>query len=282
MSWLPNAGRVSVAGLLLLALVVPSAVARRDRDGVLAERRVLPPPSPVVAVVEPAPTAGPAPAELPKIDYWGTPPGFPPDPDPHSVAVVAEGLRPHGKIAVYDAPGGQARAFLARSISGLPVTVPIVERRPGWLAVLLPSINRHVGWVPDTAGDVRPLPDRLILDRSERRLTWFRDGQERGDWAVAVGAPATPTPLGRTYVMGRTITSGPVYAGLDALVLGAIPDDRDALSAALRDGHTAIHAWRDESAFGRDISNGCIRMPVKVQRTLLDSLQPGTVVHVVA
>jgi hypothetical protein len=52
------------------------------------------------------------------------------------------------------APGGRPRAWLPRSISGLPITVPIVERRPGWVAVLLPSINRRVGWLT-TAGWTR-------------------------------------------------------------------------------------------------------------------------------
>ncbi len=269
-------------GLLVVALGATAAMAatRGEPDGTLTVRRV---PAAVVAAptVEPVPKAGPAPAGLPKISYWHAARGFPPDPAPHSLETVAEGLRPHGKVAVYDAPGGTARAFLPRTISGLPVTAPVVSRRPGWLAVLIPSINRRIGWVPVSAGTVHPLRDQLIVDRGERRLTWLHNGKPRGDWEVAVGSARTPTPLGRTFVMGRTITQGNVYAGLDALVLGAIPDDRDALSASLRNGHTAIHAWSDESAFGRAISNGCIRMPPDAQRTLLRHIPEGVVLTVV-
>ncbi|WP_240670075.1 L,D-transpeptidase [Actinoplanes solisilvae] len=280
MSWSPRVLWLSVAGLLIVTLGIVVAVTRDPNDVVVMQRR-MPPAVSAAPVPATVPAAAPAPSTLKKISYWGTPSGFPRDPAPDSLEPVKEGLRPHGKVAVYDAPGGKARAFLPTDISGLPVTVPIVARRPGWVAVLLPSVNRRVGWLPLTSGDVRPLHDQLIVDLSDRRLTWLRDGQERGSWEVSIGSRRTPTPLGRTYVMGHTITSGRVYAGEDAIVLGAVPDDKDALSASLRNGHTAIHAWSDSSAFGRDISNGCIRLPAKVQRTLLKSIGLGAVVHVV-
>ncbi|MCO8276394.1 L,D-transpeptidase [Actinoplanes sp. TRM 88003] len=272
--------RRAVAGGLLAVALGATAAAAATRDeghGTLAVRQI---PAAVVPA-RPVPEATPAPPGLPKISYWNAAPGFPRDPAPHSLEAVTEGLRPHGKAALYDAPGGRARAFLPRSISGLPTTAPIVAREPGWLGVLVPSINRRIGWVPVSAGTVHPLRDQLVVDLSERRLTWRHNGKPRGDWEVAIGSSRTPTPLGRTYVMGRTITNGHVYAGLDALVLGAIPDDRDALSASLRNGHTAIHAWNDESAFGRSISNGCIRMPPDAQRTLLRHIPEGVVLTVV-
>ncbi|WP_249998017.1 L,D-transpeptidase [Actinoplanes sp. M2I2] len=275
-------GRAIAGGVLvaLAATVTAVAAARDDHPGTVAVRQV---PAAAVPTAKPAPIpkAAPAPPGLPTISYWHAAQGFPHDPAPHSVAFVAEALRPHRKAAVYDAPGGTPKAFLPRTMSGLPVTAPVVARRPGWLAVLIPSINRRVGWVPESAGTVRPLRDQLVADLSERRLTWLHDGRQRGAWEVAVGSSRTPTPLGRTFVLGRTITHGDVYAGLDALVLGAIPDDRDALSASLRNGHTAIHAWHDESAFGRSISNGCIRVPPEVQRTLLRRLPEGVVLTVV-
>ncbi|MCY1138878.1 L,D-transpeptidase [Actinoplanes sp. Pm04-4] len=274
--------RAVAAGLLAVALGATAAAAatREQSAGTLAVRQV---PAvvrtPVAQVV--VPKAAPAPAGLPKISYWSAASGLPRDPATHSGSALVEGLRPYGKTAIYDAPGGEPRAFLPRSISGLPVTAPVVDKRPGWLAVLIPSINRRIGWVPTSAGAVHRLRDQLVVDRSRRELTWLRDGRQRGHWKVAVGSSRTPTPLGRTFVMGRTITQGSVYGGLDALVLGAVPDDREALSASLRNGHTAIHAWTDESAFGRSISNGCVRVPPDVQRLLLEHLPEGVPVNVV-
>ena len=224
----------------------------------------------------------PAPRNLPVIDYVHVPAGFPADEQPSSVAPLTEGLHPTGDMAVYDAPGGTPRAFLPSQISGVEVTVPIVDRRSDWVAVLLPSVDRRVGWLPGQAGwTVRQLRDQLVLQRGAHVLTWLRAGVLKGTWTVATGAEQTPTPLGRTFVLGRTTTDGPVYAGLDALVLGSVPERREALAPGLRNGHTAIHSWYRASAFGHSVSNGCIRVPQDGQRTLLHEIAAGTLVTVI-
>lgn len=223
----------------------------------------------------------PVPANLPVIDYYSVPAGFPPDPAPRSTAPVTEGLRPVRPLAVHDAPGGRPRAFLPPTISGVPVTVPVVGRRAGWFAVLLPSVNRTVGWVPAHGWVRQGLRDQLVLRRRSHELTWLRDGARRATWTVAVGSAATPTPLGRTFVLGRTKMPGEVYAGLDALALGSVPDDRASVSAALRGAHTGIHSWYRADSFGRSVSNGCIRVPRAAQRALLAGIGPGTTVIVV-
>lgn len=223
----------------------------------------------------------PAPDDLPVIDYLHVPGGFPADAQPSSVAPLTEGLHPTGNLAVYDAPGGKPRAFLPSRISGVEVTAPIVDHQSGWVAVLLPSVDRRLGWVPGQAGwTTRQLRDQLVLRRGAHELTWLRAGALMGTWTVATGTPQTPTPLGRTFVLGRTTTDGPVYAGLDALVLGSVPEQREALAPGLRNGHTAIHSWYRTSAFGHSVSNGCIRVPPDGQRTLLSEIAAGTLVTV--
>ncbi|MFI5494028.1 L,D-transpeptidase [Actinoplanes sp. NPDC051859] len=223
----------------------------------------------------------PAPADLQVIDYWTPVRGLPADPTPTSTMPLPDGLHPTRRVAVYDAPGGQPRAFLPPSISAMPVTVPIVQRQPGWVAVLLPSVNRTIGWLPEHSGwQATPLRDQLVLRRRTHELTWLRDGLPHATWTVATGAPATPTPRGRTFVLGRTQTAGAVYAGLDALVLGSVPDDPDSVPKSLRGGHTAFHSWHRNAAFGHSISNGCIRVPRAGQRALLNTITPGTAVIV--
>ena len=226
------------------------------------------------------PPAAAAPADLPVIDYRSAPRGFPADPAPRSTAVLTLGLHPTTELAVYDRPGGRPRAFLPRSIGGLPVVVPIVRRSTGWVAVLLPSVNRRMGWLPATGWTRRPLRDQLVVRRRTHELTWIRDGTPAGRWTVAVGRAATPTPPGRTFVLGRTAAHGAVYGGLDALALGSVPDDRRALSPGLRGAHTGIHSWYRDDAFGRHATNGCIRVPKPGQRALLRDIAPGTAVVV--
>ncbi|MCU7723367.1 L,D-transpeptidase family protein [Actinoplanes sp. KI2] len=243
------------------------------------------PPVPAVAPIaaQPATTIAPIkapPRGLPVITYRHVPGGFPADPGPADTAPITEGLHAIGKLALYDAPGGNPRAFLPPDIRGVEVTVPIVEREPGWVAVLLPSINRRIGWLPATGWSSRPLRDQIVVHLDRHELTWLHDGVRQESWTVATGSDRTPTPPGRTFVLGRTTTEGSVYAGLDALVLGAVPDDRDAVAPGLRDAHTGIHGWYSASAFGRSISNGCLRLPRDGQRTLLDHIGPGTPVVV--
>ena len=269
---------ITAAGLVAAAGDTPRAAP--------AAAVIAPPPSPPA----PAPAARPhlrvphaakAPHGLPVVEYWSPPRGFPVDPAPRSTAPITEGLHPTTSLVVYNAPGGKPKARLKPSISGLPVTVPIVARRTGWYAVLLPSVNRKIGWLPAGGWTARPLPDHLVVHRRSHRLTWLHDGATAGTWRVATGSAATPTPLGRTFVLGRTATVGAVYAGLDALVLGSVPEDPGSMSPGLRRAHTGFHSWYHQSAFGRSISNGCVRVPRAGQRALLDHIGPGTPVTVV-
>lgn len=280
-------GRLTPAYLLLLILGVLAGVtgaAAPDRTAGEASRPAAPAAvAPIAAApAEPILPAAAPPAGLQVIDYWTAARGLPADPAPHSTEALTEGLHPRTRLAVYDSPGGRPRAFLPPVISGVPVTVPIVERRAGWVAVLLPSTNRKIGWLPDRGWVSRPLRDQLVLRRGSHELTWIRDGIRRASWTVAVGTKATPTPLGRTFVLARTTVRGEVYAGLDALALGSVPDDPDSVAAGLRGAHTGIHSWYRNSSFGRSDSNGCIRVPKAGQRALLRDIRPGTAVIVLA
>jgi lipoprotein-anchoring transpeptidase ErfK/SrfK len=273
---------------LLLATPIPSARFRPGGADGAAPGAAAPRAAVSRAATPPAAAAGTAgvpaapvpPADLPVFGYRAGPSGLPAD-TAGPGAVAGSGLRPIRRVVVHDAPGGRPRAVLKRAISGLPVTVPVVARRSGWVAVLLPSVNRRIGWVPPGGWTAAPLRDHLVVRRGVHELAWYRAGVHRASWTIATGAPATPTPLGRTFVLGRTRTSGAVYAGLDALVLASVPENRRHLPAALRGAHTGIHAWYRGDAFGHSVSNGCLRMPPAAQRTLLRHIPAGTPVTVV-
>jgi lipoprotein-anchoring transpeptidase ErfK/SrfK len=239
----------------------------------------------------PAPAASPEPTTVPSpvpvqgglktIDYTPAPKGFPADPDPSSTAPITEGLHVLQKVPVYDAPGGHPRAYLAPTISGVPLVMPIVAHRADWVAVLLPSVNRTVGWLPAGHYTTTALHDQLLVNKSAHTLTWLRDGVAQGSWTVTLGAPATPTPLGRTFVLGHSTLPGKVYAGVDALALGAVPDNPNAVATGLKGAHIGIHAWYKDD-FGYNKSNGCVRMPKPGQQALLSALPAGTPIVVVA
>jgi lipoprotein-anchoring transpeptidase ErfK/SrfK len=276
---------VAPAAAAVLAVVATVAFWPRQ-PAVVAEaptRGAVTSPSPS-ASTSPTPSAIPvprAPAKLPIFDYFERPPkGFPADPEPASSTPITQALRPARKLAVYDAPGGKPLAYAAPTISGVPLVMPIVGERQGWRSVILPSVNRTVGWVPPTGWTAVELHDQLVVHLKTHQLVWLRDGQVRGRWTVALGTSRTPTPRGRTFVIARTRADGRVYAGVDALALGSVPDRPEAVAAGLFDAHTGIHAWTDSSVFGRNVSNGCVRVPKAGQRQLV-GVPPGTGVLVI-
>jgi len=266
----------------------PTVVADAPSPSAIAS----PSPSPPSAIASPSPSSGtssapsaipvpPAPAKLPVLDYFKRPPnGFPADAEPASIAPITRVLRPTHKLAVYDVPGGQALAYAASTISGVPLIMPIVGEKQGWRSVILPSVNRTVGWVPPTGWKMVELHDQLIVHLKTHQLVWLRNGHVRHTWTAALGASRTPTPRGRTFVLARTPGHGSVYAGVDILALGAVPDHPDAVAAGLSDAHIGIHAWYDSSVFGKNVSNGCIRVSKAAQLQLI-GLVPGTEVVII-
>ncbi|GII23450.1 L,D-transpeptidase family protein [Planosporangium mesophilum] len=264
------------AWLALVALAVCAGCARPPAKWAAADPAARPAPvaSPSAEAVPPA--VEPA-ADLPVITYDRAPAGFPADPEPLSTAALREGVHPTRTIAAYDAPGGQPRAFLAPTISGVEVTMPVVQRRSGWTAVLLPSANRTIAWIPPGDGwTTVPLRDQIVVYRSSHELRWHRDGALVRSWPVTLGTPKTPTPLGRTFILGRSTLPGAVYAGTDVFALGAVPDEPDAVPAGLRGAHIGLHTWYNDQTLGADTTDGCIRLTRTGQQLLLQELVPGT------
>ncbi|BCY07545.1 L,D-transpeptidase [Actinoplanes sp. L3-i22] len=239
-------------------------------------------PAPAPSLPATTPPAAKPPADLPVIKYTAGPKGLPADPDQASTVAPTRGLHPARNVALYDAPGGKPRAFLPPSISGLRTVVPIVGEKDGWVAVLTPSANRRIGWVPPGGWTTDTLRDQLVAHLSEHTLIWLRDGQEQQRWTVATGSKSTPTPVGRTFVMGNTRMRGDIYLNMDALVLGSVPEEPEKMAEVFQLAHTGIHAWYKESAFGHSVSNGCLRMPKDAQEKLVKEISPGTTLTVLA
>ncbi len=223
----------------------------------------------------------PAPADLPNIDYGPPPKGFPQDINATSAQRLTLGLHPLRRIAAYDAPGGQPLAFLPPDIRGAELTMPIVGAHSGWVSVVLPSTNRTMAWVPPGSWASVPLRDQLIVVRDTHQMMWLRDGALVKSWRVSLGLPSSPTPLGRTFVLGRSSLEGKVYAGTDVLALGAVPDNPNAVPTGLRGAHTGIHTWYHDRELGKNTTDGCIRLTKAGQQLLLAEIQPGTPVVVV-
>ena len=158
----------------------------------------------------------------------------------------------------------------------------IVDRRCGrlWYRVQLPMRpNGVTGWIRARRLLVGAVRTRIVVDVSARRLTFLRSGKRVLTARVAVGSPATPTPLGRFYVNQRLIphnTSGPFGPG--AIGISAFSN---VLTGWAQGGPVAIHGTNRPSSIGHAVSNGCIRLVNQVLRRVFRGTPAGTpvVIH---
>jgi lipoprotein-anchoring transpeptidase ErfK/SrfK len=137
--------------------------------------------------------------------------------------------------------------------------LPVVDRRGGWSRVLLPSRpNGSTGWVRTDEVERRTSPYLVRVHLASRTLELLHEGRNVGSWTVAVGRPETPTPSGRTFLLGSVTDEEQSFSPV-ILPLGAHSDTLDTYGGG--PGTVAIHGWPDSGVFGAAVSHGCIRVP---------------------
>jgi hypothetical protein len=178
-----------------------------------------------------------------------------------SYAVDARGL-----VRVYRKPGGTAFARFGRwNVNGVPTVFSAVDAvlgarcRAAWYRVLVPmKPNGRTGFIRARAVNLRLVRSRIVVDVSARRLTVYDKERAVFGTKTAVGAPATPTPLGRFYVNQRfrePDPNGPY--GWAAIGISAFSE---VLTGWPQGGPVAIHGTNRPSLLGLPVSNGCIRV----------------------
>ncbi|HEY7707506.1 MAG TPA: L,D-transpeptidase [Gaiellaceae bacterium] len=188
-------------------------------------------------------------------------------------------------VRVYSQPGtGRFIRFGPLNVNNVPTVFAALESvvgarcRAAWYRVMLPlKPNGQTGYV--RAGEVRlrPLRAKVVVDLSTRRLTVFDRGRRVLSAKVAVGARATPTPVGRFYVNQRfrDNPSGPY--GWAAIGISAFSE---VLHGWPQGGPVAIHGTNRPSLLGLAVSNGCIRVSNGTVKRLWQLAPTGTPVLV--
>jgi lipoprotein-anchoring transpeptidase ErfK/SrfK len=147
--------------------------------------------------------------------------------------------------------------------------------KPVWYRVQIPvRPNGSTAFVRAAALDVQTVATRIEVDESRRNLTLFRAGKPVLAATVAIGSPATPTPIGRFYVNQRLIpadTSGPYGPG--AVGISAFSN---VLTGWAQGGPVAIHGTNEPWSIGHAVSNGCIRLPNATLERLFRLAVAGT------
>jgi lipoprotein-anchoring transpeptidase ErfK/SrfK len=192
------------------------------------------------------------------------------DQDPFAVTggLVVHPLAPQ---VLYAAPGEQPIAVLPTTELGSPTWVPVVQTSTGWDRVLLPSRpNYATGWIftGRTEGsqlEIRRSAYLIRIQTGARKLSVDDGGGSLGTWTVAVGAPGTPTPVGRTFLLALLAPPHPTYSPL-ILPLGLHSNVLSTFGGG--PGTVGLHGWPDPSVFGRAVSNGCVRVPAAALHVL--------------
>ena len=178
-------------------------------------------------------------------------------------------LHPTATSVIYARPGGQALMTLPPTELGSPTWTPVVQSQPGWDRVLLPTRpNRSTGWIyVGGSGRLQTARSsyRIQIDLAGYRLTVSDAGRRLGSWPVAIGAPGTPTPTGRTFLLASLAPRHPTYSPL-ILPLGVHSDTLTAFGGG--PGTVGLHGWPDPAVFGHAISHGCVRVPAGALRVL--------------
>ncbi|MFL6241369.1 MAG: L,D-transpeptidase [Actinomycetes bacterium] len=226
--------------------------------------------------------------------FTGGPRGLAPSPSAGPLDRGA-GLRPYGdgawpayaatpvasRLSVRDHPGGKViRTMAARLPLGVPLTLLVVGRRPGWVDVELPvRPNGTSGWVREGDVELTGLAYGLEVDRSAHRLKLFDRDHLMRTFAVGIGTRETPTPGGLYYLIELlrpptpTGPYGPYAFGLSGF------------STVIRhfnggDGVIGLHGTDDPAGVGRDVSHGCVRMYNRDITYLAHLLPLGTPIRI--
>jgi lipoprotein-anchoring transpeptidase ErfK/SrfK len=118
----------------------------------------------------------------------------------------------------------------------------------------------------------------ILLDLSDREIALLRDGKAVNRWPVVIGAPETPTPVGRFQVQTKVVN--PVYQSTSSGQVKGV----GALGYRWIGFHSkgpnvfGIHGtpwpwWVDARAA---VSHGCVRMRNEHIETLFAAVEIGT------
>jgi hypothetical protein len=210
------------------------------------------------------------------------PPARPPRPRPTLERVDDLAVRiPTGRHVVLRArPDGRVLATVAsRTEFGSPQTLAVAFRKGDWIAVRSPELgNRRVGWVRAKPLRLLRRTTELVVDLSSRKLI-VRDarGVERRV-SVAVGAPDTPTPVGRFYVTDKL--RGADFGSYYGCCILALSGRQPNLPAGWSGGdRLAIHG-SPTPTWGQAVSNGCLHASEPDLRYLMNTVPLGTAVRI--
>lgn len=205
---------------------------------------------------------------LPQVEVFAVLPALAVDADPTG-AFTGELVRANvDRIPVFADPAGEPVAFLPRDHPYDGTTVPVVDRQEHWVQVLLtgraavPSAGdpaQVTGWLRTQDVEFSRAQEAVEVSLSARTVDIVHaDGsRERVADDFGWGAQATPTPVGRSFVMMVRVEPSFAYTrGHPLVYLSVQSPTLDGFAGA----PVAVTAFHYHDARSGPISNGCLRL----------------------
>jgi hypothetical protein len=245
---------------------------------------------PVVAIVAvliaTSGSAGKGPSAKPFTPFaGGTPPPAAGKPGSLSGSPAALAPAPNGSlVAILNrssdlraSPGGRSVGRLGtRTEFGSPETMLVVRQAPGWLGVISPLAgNGRIGWIPESAARLAQVRFELDVSLSAHRLTVLEGKSVLQRYNVSIGAPGSPTPVGRFAVTDRLTTRDPA-GPYGCCILALSARSPHAIQGWTGGNRIAIHSTPDAGSIGQSVSHGCVRVTLDHGRWLLAHIPLGT------
>ena len=184
------------------------------------------------------------------------------------------------QLVIFDAPSKSAGTLATlgpttayRAPTTLAVDADRSEAPKGWLPVAVPlhKPNDTQGWIRQRDVRLTQSPFEIRVHLATHTLELLENGTQVFTTPVIIGTPETPTPVGRFHLMDPVNCNTPSVraypVGHCTSVYGAFAIGTSGLSDVLDsfDGgipQIALHGTDlPASELGKDLSNGCIRMP---------------------
>jgi len=239
------------------------------------ERRSVAPSSEIVA----APAWGPSVDSRPRYEGFGS------LSNQQSVTAEAETLvvQAHEDIEVFSAPNAREAQLTVpwTTILGTVTVLTVVDQpSPDWVEVMLPiRPNGSTGFVQTADVEIYAVGGKILVDLSDRELTYTLDGTEVLTTTVAVGTPSNPTPTGTFFVTDNVTLANPNSPwGPHALGLSARSDTITEYNGG--DGIIGIHGTSNPKSIGKAASLGCVRLPNELITLLHEMVPIGTPVEI--
>ncbi len=188
-----------------------------------------------------------------------------------------------GELDVYQTPEDVEPMLVlpATTILSTVTVVTLVEGPiDGWARVMLPiRPNGSQGWVKTSDVDIYVVEGRLLVDLSEKTLTYYRGGEVVLASTVAVGTGRNPTPTGNFFVTDNVTMADPNSVwGPHALGLSGRSDTITEYNGG--DGIIGIHGTNRPDSIGEAASLGCVRLPNDVITAIHQMVSIGTPVEI--